>query len=63
MLFSPGAIFHKGDKELRSTFERAIYRTKQEDVAPAFKLVPVIAEVDDNTDSFNTAAAGKYRNT
>ncbi|EZA54693.1 glutamate receptor ionotropic, kainate 2 isoform X2 [Ooceraea biroi] len=52
-----GAIFHKGDEDLKFAFERAIYDTRYEHLAPAFKLIPVIAEVDVDTDSFNTATA------
>ncbi|XP_039306223.1 glutamate receptor ionotropic, kainate 2 [Solenopsis invicta] len=52
-----GAIFHKGDEDLRKIFVRAIAETKHENLAPAFELVPVIEDVDDNTDSFKTAAA------
>lgn len=57
-----GAIFHKGDEDLRKIFVRAIAETKHENLAPAFELVPVIEDVDDNTDSFKTAAAGEFKN-
>ncbi|XP_014473269.1 PREDICTED: glutamate receptor ionotropic, kainate 2-like [Dinoponera quadriceps] len=52
-----GAIFHKGDEDYISTFERAIYDSKFEQLAPAFELASVVKRVDADTDSFKTAAA------
>lgn len=56
---SLGGIFHKGDEDHKSTFGKAISETKYEYLAPAFEFVPIIKYIDDNTDSFNTAAAGE----
>ncbi|XP_018339843.1 PREDICTED: glutamate receptor ionotropic, kainate 2-like isoform X1 [Trachymyrmex septentrionalis] len=52
-----GAIFHKGDENLNSTFIKAIFDTKYENLAPAFELIPVIKYIDANTDSFKTGVA------
>ncbi|KYN07195.1 Glutamate receptor, ionotropic kainate 2, partial [Cyphomyrmex costatus] len=52
-----GAIFHKGDEDLNSTFNKAIFDTKYDNLAPAFELIPVIKYIDVNTDSFKTAIA------
>ncbi|EGI59306.1 Glutamate receptor, ionotropic kainate 2 [Acromyrmex echinatior] len=51
-----GAIFHKGDENLNSTFTKAIFDTKYENLAPAFELIPIIKFIDANTDSFKTGA-------
>ncbi|XP_072764014.1 glutamate receptor ionotropic, kainate 2 [Anoplolepis gracilipes] len=51
-----GAIFHKGDEDHKTTFERAIFETRDEHLAPAFEFVPLIKYVEDDTDSFKTAA-------
>ena len=55
-----GTIFHKGEEDLQSVFLRAISDTKNENHAFAFELVAVIKYIEDNTDSFTTAVAGKY---
>ncbi|XP_011256785.2 glutamate receptor ionotropic, kainate 2 isoform X2 [Camponotus floridanus] len=52
-----GGIFHKGDEDHMSTFLKAISETKYESPAPAFEFISVIKYIDDNTDSFRTAAA------
>ncbi|XP_018368899.1 PREDICTED: glutamate receptor ionotropic, kainate 2-like isoform X2 [Trachymyrmex cornetzi] len=52
-----GAIFHKGDEDLNSTFIKAIFDTKYENLAPAFELIPVIKYIDADTDSFKTGIA------
>ncbi|XP_011879931.1 PREDICTED: glutamate receptor ionotropic, kainate 2-like [Vollenhovia emeryi] len=52
-----GAIFHKGDEDRISTFLTAISKTKYENFAPAFELIPVTKYVDVNTDSMKTAIA------
>lgn len=62
IFLSQGAIFHKDDEDLKATFERAIRETRNEHLAPAFKLIPIIMDVDVDTDSFNTAAASKCTN-
>lgn len=59
-LLLSGAIFHAGDEEHIAAFQSAIYKTKFEHVAPAFKLESIIKQVEVNTDSFRTAAAGLY---
>ncbi|XP_011152744.1 glutamate receptor ionotropic, kainate 2 [Harpegnathos saltator] len=51
-----GAIFHRGDEDYISAFQRAIAETRYEYLAPAFELIPVIKHIDADTDSFNTAA-------
>ncbi|XP_071571021.1 glutamate receptor ionotropic, kainate 2 isoform X3 [Temnothorax nylanderi] len=52
-----GAIFHKGDEDLMSTFQKAIFETKYEHLAPPFELIAVLKYVEVNTDSFRTAEA------
>ncbi|XP_012056216.1 PREDICTED: glutamate receptor ionotropic, kainate 2-like [Atta cephalotes] len=52
-----GAIFHKGEEDLRSVFVRAISDTKNGNYASTFELVPIIKYVEGNTDSFMTAKA------
>ncbi|XP_011060752.1 PREDICTED: glutamate receptor ionotropic, kainate 2-like [Acromyrmex echinatior] len=51
------AIFHKGEEDLESVFERAISDTKNENYALTFELVPVIKYIESNIDSFMTAKA------
>lgn len=55
-----GAIFHAGDEEYKAAFQKAVYEARFEHVAPAFEIQPVIKDVEVNTDSFKTAAAGLY---
>ena len=43
-----------------AAFKTAVYKTRFEHVAPAFELQFIIKEVEVNTDSFKTAAAGSY---
>lgn len=55
-----GAIFHVGDEEHMAAFEKAVYEARFEHVAPTFELKSIIKQVEVNTDSFRTAAAGLY---
>ncbi|XP_018345205.1 PREDICTED: glutamate receptor ionotropic, kainate 2-like [Trachymyrmex septentrionalis] len=52
-----GAIFHKGEEDLRSVFLRAISDTKNGTHALTFELVPVTRYIQGNTDSFMTGKA------
>lgn len=52
-----GFIYHNGDEDLMSTFQKAISETERENFAPAFELVPVYKYIDVNTDSFKTGLA------
>ncbi|XP_017883266.1 glutamate receptor ionotropic, kainate 2-like [Ceratina calcarata] len=52
-----GAIFHAGDEEHEAAFLKAVYETRFEHVAPAFRLEPITKRVEVNTDSFKTATA------
>lgn len=55
-----GAIFHAGDEEHMAAFLKAAYEVKFQHVAPTFELQPITKQVEVNTDSFKTAAAGLY---
>lgn len=55
-----GAIFHAGDEEYMDAFNKAVTDTKFEHIAPSFKMEASIKQVEINTDSFQTAAAGSY---
>lgn len=55
-----GAIFHAGDEEYMNAFKKAVIETKSEHIAPSFKVETSIKQVEVNTDSFKTAAAGSY---
>lgn len=56
----PGAIFHAGDEEYMNAFKKAVIETRSEHIAPSFKVETSIKQVEVNTDSFKTAAAGSY---
>lgn len=55
-----GAVFHAGDEEYEAAFQKAVYESRFEHVAPAFELQPIIKHVEVKTDSFKTARAGTY---
>ncbi|XP_057319643.1 glutamate receptor ionotropic, kainate 2-like [Microplitis mediator] len=52
-----GAIFHDGEEANYEAMKKALTTINEENVAPSFKLEPIIKWVNSSTDSFKTSLA------
>lgn len=54
-----GAIFSRVDTEHHRAFFDAMEQIRSDNTAPAFNFQPIVRFIDIDTDSYNTAVAGK----